>query len=218
MLKKQRELSISHIYTEGKYDVDLLNIAWKKLFPGEKKSFVIKASDPLGEDNSTGGSGGATTLRKLLETTQHDSRNTVIGIFDRDMAGIKEYNKLPRYFEESPNGIKHSKNNKAFAILLPVPKYRKNHAKYNNLVLEYYFRDNVLNKLKFSYPAIKVNNVIINGISRKYPATRIIKDASKKYLTETLAPKLNQKEFFSFKLIFNSVKRIINNQKSVVSE
>lgn len=132
------------IYVEGKTDATILNTAWQKLHPRDAQPFDIKCCDPL-DQTGKGGAGGTGTLAKLLGTVRADSIHIAIGIFDRDGEGCKSYNGLPAYFVENGNlEAKISQNRRAAALLLPIPAGREAYADMGNLLIEFYFDDQVL--------------------------------------------------------------------------
>jgi hypothetical protein len=207
------------VYVEGKWDEKILKIAWKKLNKGQM-SFKIKGCDPL-PSNNKGGAGGAGTLNKLLSTIQADNLHYVIGIFDRDTEGIKEFDKLPNFNQlASIDGVKKCKNNKVAAFLLPIPESKEKYADYDNLVIEFYFSENALSKrtkngysLKFRFPELETKAkshaapVIKREVTNQLELREIIN--GKKVFAEKIVPTLGQDEFENFNLIFDKIEEIL---------
>ena len=184
---------------------------------------MIKSCDPLPDDEN-GGAAGAKTLAKLLSIIRSDSQ-LVIGVFDRDREGIREYENLPNYFDiDDTLECKISRSKRSVAILLPIPLSRKTYADYENLVIEFYFRDEILERktaagrgLSFKYPKKKETR-IING--RPVPSTEIVEEDKsflegraigdgKVIFAKKIIPSLSATEFENFKLIFDKIDKII---------
>ncbi|MBC8506246.1 MAG: ATP-binding protein [Chloroflexi bacterium] len=209
------------IYVEGKTDANILNVAWNKLFPEDEMPFDIKHCDPLPEDRD-GGSGGANTLKTFLSTVRADSSRLAIGIFDRDVEGCKEYKKLPAYFEEiSELETKVSKNQKAAGFLLPVPVGKEAYAYFQNLYIEFYFSEQVLNLkndqghgISFKQPKIEQRiaahgNQILSAETSSLLETRKIVDG-KTVFAQQIVPTLDTEEFEHFAIVFEMVQEILD--------
>ena len=220
----QDELAASSmpvVYLEGKTDVAILNVAWNKLYPEDEKPFNIKSCDPIPGDDH-GGSGGASTLKTFLQTVREDSTHLAIGVFDRDYEGCKEYCGLPAYFDELEDlDIKVSKNKRAIGFLLPVPEGKEKYSEFNNLYIEFYFSDDVLNRrnadghgLKFKQAKIEkklnmLGNPIMSSELSTLNETRQIING-KTVFAEDIVPTLDKKEFENFTLLFDQIKQIIS--------
>ncbi|MGB3501330.1 MAG: AAA family ATPase [Mesorhizobium sp.] len=137
--RRLAEFSLPVLLTEGKTDELILSEAWKRV-RGGRSPFKIKSCDIT--DGRNGGSAGASRLSLSLRAIPHDSANVVIGLFDRDEAGIREW-RLDGTFTSSDlfSDTKIASHRKAFGLLLPVPAFRQACARYNNLPIEYFFSD-----------------------------------------------------------------------------
>jgi len=202
------------LLTEGKFDVRILKAAQDKLGRGgaKNKKFRIISSDPYPETTKED-SGGASTVRKCLESTRHDEPITV-GLFDRDFEGYKEFDKLSNNFIESDysQDVKIQKTGTSAAILLPIHELEKDYAAIFNLVLEYYFEDKYLEKkingkgLKFEARELitKLSNSgleISRTLAKEKCYRTIVKD-SKKVFAEGIVPTFPSEAFSSFNLVF----------------
>jgi hypothetical protein len=211
------------VYVEGKTDAMILNVAWTKLCPGQEIPFVIKSCDPLSEEDSASGAAGAETLAKLLSTVRADSKNLVIGIFDRDQEGIDAYcKKLPKYFEETSEvQAKVSQNRKAVAFLLPTPAGKETYAKLINLCIEFYFGEDVLSRqtpegwgLGFRQPQTETRvqmhgHPVLESRQSTLLETRQIA-RGKTVFAKDIVPTLDAQEFEPFRLIFDQIKCIFD--------
>lgn len=149
------------ILTEGKNDASIIRVAWEKRRPGVGIPFQCRSCDP----SESGSSGGVTMLRWAVEAAHPEYGRKVIGIFDRDSAGIKEFGKLSANFSawRGRDDVKVHSNSLSYAFLLPVPTGREAYARNHNMPLEYLFPDEVLKKrtlldqgLQFGMPALEL--------------------------------------------------------------
>lgn len=211
------------VYVEGKTDQAILRTAWEKLFGTGLQPFVIKNCDP-NDITPGGGSGGASTLAKLLSTVQSDSPVLVLGVFDGDVEGIKEFGKLPKHFVlDSRTGARISQNRRAAAIVLPTPPGREQYAEFENIEIECYFRDEVLELttpegwgLEFrSAPYETFINVGGKSHRRPIPAqmeltgSRTISDG-KTVFAEAIVPTLPSDEFEVFRALFATIQDLFS--------
>lgn len=97
------DINIPVVYVEGKTDVSILTIAWKKLFNNAPLQFKILKADL--RPDTQGGGAGADSLSLLLNAHRPDDPFVVIGLFDRDKKGKSEYqNRLHSDFRNDPDG------------------------------------------------------------------------------------------------------------------
>jgi len=199
------KFSTPMVYVEGKTDEEILNTAWEKIYDSTRMPFTIKNCDVLSGWNH-GGAGGVQTLVKLLSVVREDSPFPVIGIFDRDRAGMDGYesNKgLPRYFSEIEGlEAKMAIHRKAAAFLLPIPIGRENYAENCNLCIEFFFSEKALSEktsenrgLNFRYPKAKL--VVKGRIIRETETTEaelreIADDSGKTIFATQIVPKLDK--------------------------
>ncbi len=78
------------VLTEGKTDVAILTVAWKKLYGELECPFIIKSCNINQEDENS--AAGCDMLATYLKSYRFDAKCIVIGLFDRDIAGNKATN------------------------------------------------------------------------------------------------------------------------------
>ncbi|MDX8443141.1 ATP-dependent nuclease [Mesorhizobium australafricanum] len=203
------------ILTEGKTDEVILLEAWRKL-RGGRPPFKIKCCDIT--DGTDGGSAGASRLALSLRAVPYDSSNIVIGLFDRDDAGIKEW-RLDGTFvaDDFFSNVKTSKNGKSFALLLPVPDFRSDCAKNQNLPIEFLFPDDYLAKevdgksleLKPIMATRKLGEENFRVKIGDGTAFQQIQDSSKVGFAQFVVPKLPKEAFVAFEFLFKNIEDII---------
>lgn len=205
------------LYTEGKTDVSILEVAWRKLYQDTPRPFEIKSCNTLAE--GAGSAAGCSVLRHLLETVRPDCPQVVIGLFDRDQAGMNAFS-LDNNFTIIEDGWKQHKNKRSHALLLPVPPGKDLFAKYQNLCIEFYFEKadidmRINGKGLVLIPAQIVQS--FNGITvDKHDATEMhfqrIEGSTKSYFAENIVPTLPESSFAHFKNLFEKVLQIIQTQ------
>src|SRR5690606_7658844 len=118
---------------------------WSKLNPGEAIPFLIRSADPLA-NVAGGGSGGASSLAKAVESIHPADSRYVVAVFDHDQEGIKAFDGLSKNFK-APAGRSYEKkhaNGYAFAITLAAADGNLPTVSAKNLCVEYLFDDDVL--------------------------------------------------------------------------
>jgi hypothetical protein len=227
------EATVPVVYVEGKTDVDILKAAWRNLRGDTPMVFSLKPCDPLAGIDDAGGAGGVDTLVHLLSATRADSRNAVIGIFDRDYDGLRKgFNKLPAYFEpvsDLEDVAKISRNRKAAAICLPVPSGKEGHARFENLDLEFYFDEESLNRrtpegwgLEFRYPS-EVTTLELPGrpeverMNCTRPEARVIV-GGKTVFAQRVVPTLSIGKFGNFELLFEVISQVLRVLNSMTDQ
>ncbi len=216
------------VLTEGKIDKLILDTSWSKLFPNDEIPFIIRSADTTSEITD-GGSGGATSLAKMIESIHPEEGRLAIALFDRDREGIKAFDKLSGNFEgfEQFDDIKKHKHGMAYAMLLPTPPSRIDYAMQENLPIELLFRDEILSKrttknlgLIFAeLPIIlSVNGRTIDPnqyglslaplFSNINGLKRIV--SGKKIFAQEIVPNLEPSEFGEFLVLFDSFLYIIS--------
>lgn len=207
------------LLTEGKTDEIILNEAWRRLKKGPP-TIKIKSCDTT--DGQGGGAAGASKLGLCLRAVQSDSANTVIGLFDRDDAGIREW-KLDATFQlvDLFSDVKASKHKRSYGVILPAPEYRQECAKNKNLPLEFLFQDEYINfeangrRLKL-IPMMAVRKVgeetirIPIGDATEF---QTIDDASKLDFAKFVVPKLPDEAFLGFQKLFDIIAAILKDSE-----
>lgn len=214
LLKELEQLKKPVLYTEGKTDVIILDNAWKKLYGEQVRPFEIKSCNTL--DEKDGSAAGCDVLKSLLNTTRPDSPQTVIGLFDRDLAGINAYS-LNNNFIEIEDGWKQHKNKKANALLLPVPPGKEQFAKYKNLCIEYYFEKGDIDlrvdgkglQLMPARIDTKFNGVLLDIEPPKAMHLQQVDPHTKTVFAETVVPTLPEASFVHFKALFQKILQIL---------
>lgn len=134
------------VLTEGRTDAKILLCAWEKR-RGGTPPFQIRSCETGGEQAGSG-NGGATSLALRVKAIAADHPKTVVALFDRDPEGIGAY-KLDKNFVEfdvAGHKAKRGMHGKSYAALLPAPDFRDECAKFENLPIEFLFRDEHLAK------------------------------------------------------------------------
>jgi len=132
------------ILVEGKTDATHLRVAWDKLFPDQELPYLLV---PCGGDDA---SGGADTLKKMLEALAWYECRPILGLFDNDSTGATQHNSLRKKCftaDTSDHLLCHAKG-AIRALVLPVPPGREAFApeKLDKRVLEieHYYSDATL--------------------------------------------------------------------------
>ena len=207
------------LLTEGRTDVKLLEIAWQKLYPNNKRNFEIHSCDPVPFESNTGGAGGAATLRSRIITVPHTSPNKLIAIFDRDREGIRNFSLDGNFvLFNARDDQKVHLNKKAYAFLVPVPHALEEFRKFSNLPIEFLFEEQYLRKkvdnkglvLTAKKIETKVDGQTIEERQGDRLALMGIEKDSKKWFSERVVPTLPAKAFKNFTLIFDVIAEIIN--------
>jgi hypothetical protein len=134
------------IFVEGKTDVEILEHAFMVLTNGSAPYWKITMA-------TNGDSGSASMVSKVMESaiSFKDDYDKIIGIFDHDAAGLKEY----RYFQQDYNELKVDqlkmhKQGINCMIVLPVPysmrQYLQDKQEFNYFAIEHYFGHDFLNE------------------------------------------------------------------------
>ncbi|MBB5412147.1 hypothetical protein HDG34_006118 [Paraburkholderia sp. HC6.4b] len=210
------------VYVEGKTDRMILDIAYSKLFPNEKRPFLIKECDVIG--GAAGGAGGAQTLSRLISSIRQDSTYAALALFDHDKEGIDAYNKLPAYFCNRPQPQyrpgKISQSGRAAALLLPSSGGREKYSDLLNLSIEFLFEDEVLSLknlsgkgLVFNFPDLEIRvkkngNPLVEVRRSDLSETREIVGGKMEFAKD-IVPALDAVHFHRFKNLFWMVKDIL---------
>jgi AAA15 family ATPase/GTPase len=224
LLELETELAQSTktlILTEGKTDKTILEEAWKKLYPNTEILFNIRDADTM--QGLDGGTGGAQSVKTMIESIHPEDGRKAIALFDYDEEGINVFNKLSRNFKKrngSATQKRHS-NNFAYAVLLTVPSYRTVFEDAKNMCIEYMFKDDVLSKqtvdgrgLKIKkekpYAAVKGKRVDVpQGLfdDVEIPGYDTI-EAGKAIFADEIVPTLEREDFLAFEDLFTLFQEI----------
>lgn len=210
-----QEVTTPVLLTEGRTDAKILLTAWEKIRGGDPP-FRIRSCE-TGAESAASGNGGAQSLAVRLKGVAADHPHAVIGIFDYDEEGIKAY-KLDNNFKEiqiSGHKVKRGLG-RSYAFLLPCPDFRKKCYEYNNMPIEFLFRDEdifkningkklILEPLKFS------RNMAGKKIERVFDDFIYFKHISsgKTDFAEQIITTFDVNSFHAFKTVFELIEGII---------
>lgn len=135
------------IFVEGKTDAQIIEHAFMVLTNGRTPYWKITVATQNGKD------GSSTIVSKELDAAFGYSAeyNTIIGIYDHDAAGLREYRGLNKniYHEVEKDTIKKHEHAEVYAITLPVPgemeHYLQDKQEFNMFEIEHYFGFDYLN-------------------------------------------------------------------------
>lgn len=210
--------SLPVLLTEGKTDAIIITEAWKRI-RGGTCPFRVESCDLLGPDSTEGGFAGASMLKTILCGIRYDSERIIMGLFDKDSAGNKEYNALSNYSESHNKKWKIHKTNKALALQLPYDEDLKSIAHdAENLSIEFYFDKEYLLNNDLSKPLLVVPQEarIINGKTIKKQQAdmdcwyyfNVDKDLKVPFAQEVV-PKLPDEAFIKFNLLFETIEEML---------
>ncbi len=133
------------ILVEGKTDIMLIEHAFMVLTEGQNPYWNVQMATENGE------TGSSKALSKTLETSLSfaDDYDAIIAIYDHDCAGLSEYKRLSRDYDEiKANTLKKHKKANVYLICLPVPgemsKYLREKQEFNFFEIEHYFPEQYL--------------------------------------------------------------------------
>lgn len=219
------ELKISQkpvLLTEGKTDAKILNVAWEKLFDYECP-YDIKSCNLLEEDSNENAVAGAGILNKILCSTRYDSGRIVIGMFDNDKAGVKEFELDANYKLAQGKKWKVHKNKQGYAFVIPFNEGLKKIADAQNLTIEFLFDHDTLKKevdgkrLILNKPKMisKINGIEVESkdADDSYWYMSQICGISKTDFAFHVVPTFEKEKFENFKLIFSLMSEILETVK-----
>ena len=212
------------VLTEGRTDALILKTAWEKLYDHEM-NFEIRSCETGGE-NAGSGDGGAQRLAIRLKGVAADHPNTVIGLFDYDAEGVKEYKLDKNFVECTINGfsVKKGMHGQSYAACLPAPDFREECKKYQNLPIEFMFEDSYLTtevdgvKLKLNLKKLTAR-VGSQNVQQDLPDETHFKDvgSGKKHFADVIVPSLPVEAFSAFDQVFNMIQAMIDDNLESVS-
>jgi predicted ATPase len=214
-MEEMKILNRPVLLTEGKTDVLILREAWKRL-RGENPPFDIKSCNVLGEQEQTDAAGAA-QLAMCLRSIMADHHHAVIGLFDRDIEGIKGWNLDANFVKfEGYDDVKISRNKKAYAIRLPVPVKVPDLAKSGHHCVEFMFPLETLKKtveekglrLKGLPVETRCGNTVLTTIQGT-EIWQMVVEGGKKWFAEKVVPTLSTEEFEAFEQIFCLIDKIL---------
>jgi hypothetical protein len=126
------------LYTEGSTDADIIDKAFLVLNNNHDAYWDIRQS-------GNAKTAGANTLSKMLSSMPPPPEDEIIiGIFDNDSKGIREFESLsPANFDKQNGRIKKHKEHNIYAIKLPIPPgkeaYKRKKQEFMFFAIEHYF-------------------------------------------------------------------------------
>jgi AAA15 family ATPase/GTPase/5S rRNA maturation endonuclease (ribonuclease M5) len=196
------------LIVEGKTDKWILEKAWKALKHNENRPFEIHPSGLY--SNTDESEGNANQVRQSIEQISQmiDDKKTIIGLFDNDREGNEQYKGLSKKIFENYNlsvfARKHKTKN-IFGLLLPVPNNRKifvgNKLLQRFLEIEHYFDDHILARCKLKGDKVAPDSNVFT-----------ISNNNKISFAQTRVDRLDNNDFENFKLIFDRLYDLINNE------
>lgn len=211
--EKIKSFELPVVVTEGKTDVIILKTAWSKLYPNITMPFNICSCDAIGD----GQSAGCDMLKNYLTSYRFDSSHIVIGVFDRDEKGIKSFELSNNFILDNSGLFKKSKNNKAYAMLLPEIQSKKDFIKYKNFCVEFLFDEEYLQTkiegkglvLKPGVTVESFNGIEINKTATQELYFNTIDNSSKTFFAEKVVPTLPDEAFKNFIPLFDIINKIL---------
>jgi AAA15 family ATPase/GTPase len=106
--------NMSQVIVEGPTDKSILDIAFTKLFPGE---------EPFCEFAPAGGCSNISSYIQTINKLQKKIENPVVGLFDNDSAGVKEFKKFNSYKKVDGTDFRViNKSKRIYCGVLPQPE------------------------------------------------------------------------------------------------
>lgn len=206
------------LLTEGKTDAKILEVAWEKLFDYECP-YDIKSCNLLKDDSRENAIAGAGILNKILCSTRYDSGKIIIGMFDNDKAGVKEFELDANYKFSNGKKWKEHKNKQGYAFVIPANDDLKKIADAQNLSIEFLFDYETLQKevdgkkliLDKPKKVIRINGIEIGTEDAEdtYWYMSKIQDSSKTDFAYYVVPTLEKQKFENFRQIFSTISEIL---------
>jgi len=212
-----QQITMPVILTEGRTDAKIIELAWEKRRGGEMP-FRVRSCE-TGGDNAGSGNGGATQLATCLKGVHRDTPHKVIGIFDYDTEGLKEFNLGNKNFNKlkiNDCDVMQAIHGNCYAIALIAPEHRKECKKYKNLPIEFLFSDEALQKevagkrisLKPMCAFKKIGDISLSvPLGNETHFAQV--ESGKVDFATTVLPTLEPEEFSAFDPIFDLIEEII---------
>ena len=185
------------IFVEGKTDAQILEHAFMVLTGGFMPYWKITVATQNGKD------GSSTIVSKELDAAfgYSSEYSTIIGIYDHDGAGLREYRGLNNkiYREVEKDSIKKHEHAEVYAITLPIPGemsiYLQDKQDFNMFEIEHYF----------GHEYLKANEMLK---STAIPDVFEIRSSGKTSFANTICKDLNPKSFLYFTDLFRIIDKI----------
>ena len=156
------------LLTEGKTDKKLIEMAWRKLHPAIEIPYnvISPGTDTINHDDMTASAEG---VKKTLEYASTFIDKKIIGIFDNDSEGRRQYKGLKvSIFEPyvADDNVRKHLTKDIWGLCLPVPDFRSSFVTVDSIqdshfVIEHYFTNEVLTEFN-----VKGNNILMSDVFR----------------------------------------------------
>lgn len=206
--KRIENLSKPTLFVEGETDKKIIITAFEKLYEKKLLDYIDVVVPGMGC------SGIACNLKATPK-----SEYKIIGLFDRDKAGIEQYKGLCKTLkistqkssEEGINDVLISEQKSWF--VLPLPESRKESADWfnENTCIEYLFEDGTLEKMEISLVQKKGNTYKTIKSSDANKLDDSVKDAIQKKLST-----LDKEDFRNFIPIFKKIAEILQDSNFTI--
>jgi predicted ATPase len=212
------------LLVEGKFDKNIIETVWSKLFNNSKPPFIIRVADSA--KSNQGGAAGASSVKMMIEALHPEDDRKIVGLFDRDEEGIKVFGSLSKNFVLISNSsdMKQHRNGMASAMLLPSPGFRNDHVNAKNLTIEFMFPDEVIFKktvdgrgLVFSKPKpcfvlgshrLQLSDNQINKSNFDFKGYERV-ESGKDIFSELIVPDCSKNECEAFRALFDNIKKLL---------
>ena len=195
------------IFVEGKTDAEILEHAYMVLTGGKAPYWNIKMATKNGTTGSA--SSVSSTLEASINFLEPDE--CIIGIYDHDKAGLSEYRRLNRDYEEiSTDSIKKRKGYDSYLLCIPIPgemsQYLQVRQDFNFFEIEHYFGYDYLK----NHQMIKDQEVL--------PGIFEIRDNPKTSFSSEITKEDDPKIFKYFVDLFRKIDQITHNNINYITE
>lgn len=195
------------IFVEGKTDAEILEHAYMVLTGGKAPYWNIKMATKNGTTGSA--SSVSSTLEASINFLEPDE--CIIGIYDHDKAGLSEYRRLSRDYEEiSTDSIKKRKGYDSYLLCIPIPgemsQYLQVKQDFNFFEIEHYFGHDYLK----NHQMIKDQEVL--------PGIFEIRDNPKTSFSSEITKEDDPKIFKYFVDLFRKIDQITHNNINYITE
>ena len=185
------------IFVEGQTDAMILEHAFMILTDGQSPYWNVRMATQNGK------TGSAAAVSFVMESTVNYqySENIFIGIYDHDKAGLSEYRRLARDYEEiEEDTIKKRKSFNSYLLCIPVPgemqQYLNARQDFNFFEIEHYFGNKYL-----------ISKEMCKSIQH-FTGIYEVKDSKKVAFADQISKETDPNIFILFKDLFLKIDQI----------
>ena len=185
------------IFVEGQTDAMILEHAFMILTDGQSPYWNVRMATQNGK------TGSAAAVSFVMESTVNYqySENIFIGIYDHDKAGLSEYRRLARDYEEiEKDTIKKRKSFNSYLLCIPVPgemqQYLNARQDFNFFEIEHYFGNKYL-----------ISKEMCKSIQH-FTGIYEVKDSKKVAFADQISKETDPNIFILFKDLFLKIDQI----------